>query len=826
MATLFFEGFDRATVLKKLDPNYWSTQYKNYPQYAFGGYTYTNETIFTNSYDTVYTYSSVNNGIEPRLVFNASTFSPQLGQTLTFNETYPGLGQMPGFLALTNIPINDEYNLEPITYLQMSGFPEISGSKSYFGMRCLGIETKHQDYWDEDYPLGRFGPKHPLLAFCSGNTTGLILNIVAISGNHLLPLRTNDPPNNIGRKISIGLEVEQHGGVSGVFDLNISDTVSDYRITPIYCNGLWYDFVTPSHIPTNSDYKLLTIATSPRGGSAKTVTSRWTHFEFEIDHANGAIKAKIEGVDALVENIDTDINREDWDISISISGFKYDNIRLFNRTHISGLVCGGHGFTWNNIEVFNTAYYYHGALTLYDDITLIDGAGPAPNYYVGYDSKILPLHPGHIGASPVLNKDSNVADGLLQWDTNAPSHRKALTSLDKDVSTISTSTSGAVNAIVYSNINTSVNLDGASSWRVSFNDGIGGIKVYNSARKNFLDASYINVVREPNPDVGFNPNLYIQAENNVIRNYIKDPKNINKFGNTTVSNVITLTNQSIDFTNSDSFIYIETPTLGSSPFTIESWVYLPTTGAMMLFDTVPINGIRGPYTSQSYNYSPNSADHFYSFSVHTSGIDLNMSGTTRFINRTLSFSTPLITGTWNHVAITRNVDENIICYLNGISGISYVVKEKYDSGFWVNFPELSEFHEPTGIYNKALKIPSASSPYNNLVVTTSAAMSLGAPQGYPALYPIWYTNIGRNGYIDQYRLIIGSSLYNNNFTPDSSTRLKRPDDYYVEFGPVHESTRSLYVVDQFYQMTNPATNQPWSSGDIVSSGLILGVKKL
>ena len=361
---------------------------------------------------------------------------------------------------------------------------------------------------------------------------------------------------------------------------------------------------------------------------------------------------------------------------------------------------------------------------------------------------------------------------------------------------------------------------------MSFNDGIGGIKVYNSARKNFLDASYVNVVREPDPDIGFNPNLYIQAENNVIKNYTKDPKDINKFGNTTVSNTVSLTNQSIDFTTPDSFIYVETPNLGSSPFTIESWVYLPTTGAMMLFDTVPINGIRGPYTSQSYGYSPNSADHFYSFSVHTSGIDLNMSGTTRFINRTLSFSTPLITGTWNHVAITRNVDENIICYLNGISGTSYVVKEKYDSGFWGNFPELSEFHEPTGIYNKALKIPSASSPYNNLVVTTSFVMNLGAPQGYPALYPIWYTNIGRNGYIDQYRLIIGSSLYNNNFTPDSSTRLKRPDDYYVEFGPVHESTRSLYVVDQFYQMTNPATNQPWSSGDIVSSGLILGVKKL
>jgi hypothetical protein len=736
--------------------------------------------------------------------------------SFNFFETYPGLGQMPGFLALTNIPINDRYNLEPISYLQISGFPDISGSKSYFGMRCLGIETKHQDYWNEGYPLGRFGPKHPLLAFCSGNTTGLILNIVAITGNHLLPLRTNDPVNNnIGRKISMGLEVEQHGGVSGIFDLNISDTISDYRITPIYCWGGWWDYGTAGyHIPTYSDYKLLTIATSPKRSSVGNVASRWTHFEFEIDHKRGVIKAKIEGVDALVENKDIDINREDWDISINISGFKYDNIRLFNRTHMTGLVCGGFGASWTDPDVLNTSYYYHGAVTLYDDITLIDGTGLAPNYYVGHDSKILPLHPGITGSNPVLNRDSNVADGLLQWETNAPSHRKALTSLDKDVSIISTSISGAVNAVVYSNINNSVKparMDGNdypadvnSLWRTNFNDGIGGIKVYNSARKNFLDAAYVNVVRETNPDNTFNPLLYIQAENNIIRDYSRENRNINKFGNTTISNTVTLTNQSIDFTTPDSFLYVATPNLGNSSFTIESWIYLPTTAAMMLFSTIPINGILGPFVHLGVdNNNAKWADQFYSFSVHTSGIDFNLrtyryvfqqgdyvtnlNDITSSVDRALLFPTPLVTGTWNHVAITRN-SNNITCYLNGISGTS------------------------------------TSFDYNLVVANTSYFRDgLGGSNG---LYPSWYTNIGRNGYIDQYRLTLNTSLYNSNFTPDSTTRLKRPDDYYVEFGPVHEVTRSLYVLDQFYQMTNPATNQPWSSGDIATSGLVLGVKKL
>jgi hypothetical protein len=317
----------------------------------------------------------------------------------------------------------------------------------------------------------------------------------------------------------------------------------------------------------------------------------------------------------------------------------------------------------------------------------------------------------------------------------------------------------------------------------------------------------------------------MQAENNIIRNYAKDAKNINRFGNTSVSNTITLTNQSIDFTIPDSFVYVETPNLGDSSFTIESWVYLTTTGAMMLFNKYPINNIRGPYTN-GYGYNASYADNFYSFSVHTSGIDLNMGGSTRFINRTLLFSSPLTTGTWNHVAITRNSNQNIICYLNGTSGTSYVVKEKYAASYPWGAPQFIEFQEPTGVYDKALKIPASSSLYNNLVVMYEGIWDAGQAQGYPSIYHNFYTNIGRNGYIDQYRLIMGSSLYNNNFTPDSSTRLKRPDDYYVEFGPVHQSTRSLYVVDQFYQMTNPATNQPWSSGDVITSGLILGVKKL
>ena len=43
MAILFFDGFDRCTITKRLDSNYWSfqpLQPVEYEKYAFGGYSY------------------------------------------------------------------------------------------------------------------------------------------------------------------------------------------------------------------------------------------------------------------------------------------------------------------------------------------------------------------------------------------------------------------------------------------------------------------------------------------------------------------------------------------------------------------------------------------------------------------------------------------------------------------------------------------------------------------------------------------------------------------------------------------------------------------
>ena len=129
MSTLFFDGFDRGTILKRLDNNYWSTQLRNYPQYAFGSFSYDHELVIdSNAYVKTYTAYSPNNGTLPINGYYVSISSYQPSVT----GDYPAFGQPPGFLALTNIPINESsFNLTPLSYLALSGFPDISGTKSF-----------------------------------------------------------------------------------------------------------------------------------------------------------------------------------------------------------------------------------------------------------------------------------------------------------------------------------------------------------------------------------------------------------------------------------------------------------------------------------------------------------------------------------------------------------------------------------------------------------------------------------------------------------------------------------------------------------------------
>jgi hypothetical protein len=870
MATLFFDGFDRATVLKKLDQHYWSTEYPTYPKYAFGGYTYDNNTISNNNstYYLTYTNYAVNNGTIPSGLLYRS-HDPGMSYQYEMSNRYPGFGQPPGFLAITNVPINNIYNLEPISYIQLSGFLPNTGTKSYFGMRCLGIENKHDNYLNEAYPLGRFGNKHPLVAFCSGNTTGLLLSIVKITGNHLLPLRVNDPSNNDeGPRISLGLQVEQNGGISGVFDLNISDAVANYRVTPLYIDPA-DGYSARGLIPTNNNFKILTIATDGKNGnpseraaaSYTSVISRWVHFEFEIDNISKTIQLKLESTDALVENTNTLINRGDWDIKIPISSFNFNNIRLFNRTYYKDLV-----LPEETSSVREKAYYYGlGKLLLYDDITLVNNVGNKPTYFLGHDSKVLPINPGF---NLSLANSGNVPDGLTQWSTNGSTYRRNLASLDQDTSVIYTDRSQAINAIAYSEYSnvgiilgdnyTNV-IDEGSRWRLRPNDAIGGLKVYNSARKNFLDSSFINVyqngITDPYRDTTI---LLIHAEENPVKDYSKYDNIIVHNNNAFLTNVSQFGNSGLAFTDNDSYLVIENNKHpGSDIFTLECWVqFTGQNDRIVLLDTkhrplsyvdssdiktrlawyrisctpdylqIERSTLRDPNISSDYGQPVFSND--YSRKIPASLI--------------LPFPTTASTGNWHHIALSKNLlfgtnSGWYTVFLDGQSGNTFKrinLPTSLDYSFLPG--SIGEF-TPTyggsysdenyttgilycgvsGVYQIPVDASGRYAPYRNL-----DANYLSKSNTYPQYN---YMYIGYSGLIDDFRYSLGVARYTENFAVPNAPFKAHPEDY-LEFGPVHNVDRSIYKTFQFYQMDNPATNMPWISGDIFTSGLLLGVKKL
>jgi hypothetical protein len=894
MATLFFDGFDRATFTKQLDPKYWSTEYNKpgYPRYAFGGYTYVNQTLAgmgnefgSQGLSMTYSTHSVNNGTIPSGTYYNGFFN-DVGWVQMISNSYPGFGTTPGFLALTNVPINDSNNLEFISYIQLSGFPPISGTRSYFGLRTLGIETKHLDYHNVSFPAGRFGNKHPFLAFCSGNFTGVLLSIVQITGDHLLPLKMYNPPSNTGIKRSIGLQVEQHNGISGVFDLNLSDTLPLYRITPLYTES------DTNAIPSlSNDCKILTIATDDTTRYQRNIIrgsdiiSRWTHFEFEFDHIDGGLKLKVEGSDALVENTDIYTDRDLWDIEIKISGFKYDNIRLFNRTYdknahyydIPTLQYNGRGPNVPYSPV-HAAYYARGQLTLFDDITLVDNTGNDPKYYLGPDAKVLPLTPGVQGLDFFGNNSINIAqnggisDGLREWTPSmAASDRRILLSMDKDASYIATDKKQSISTVIHSaaNLISVLQADSASYWRGQAGEAVGGLKIYNSARKNFLDSSFINVVETGIDDpYREHTTLLMHNEEDPVRDYSKYNHSIAKYNTVVHTTDHKFDTSGIAFysdSTKESFLIANTDRHPeNNAFTVESWVkFTGVNDTVVLMDTQP--RLLPEISTMTDNRN------WYRISCNPSSIKIenpivfDIPGTSsdtydweiapETSQLILPFSTVANTGEWHHIALVKaNPLPNTgqyIAYLNGVSGTTYQ-RLFYPSGyldgntfydsdnnsihghngnFAIWYPSKiisSDIIESPIFFSTEISYPyvsvdSMGLPFLNMVLFAGDGYFFGTHWYNKVPYPSIF--IGYSGIMDEYRYTKNVARYTANFDPPTS-KFKANYDDHMRFGPIHATDRSSYRLFQFYQMVNPGTNQPWTSGEIFTSGIRLGVEKL
>lgn len=682
MAILFFEGFDRCTITKDLDQNFWSfepQQPVEYEKYAFGGYSYDHSEI--NYGSDYYSYYTPNNAIQPSGTFKGNYISDTFGggeAVLASGNYYPGFGQPLGFLALNNLDITNSNLLAPLTYLQLSGFPLAQSGQSFLSARILGIETKDTNYADSDLP-GRFGNKHPLLAFCSGNTTGLLLNIVKVTGNHIGLVEN--------QKMTIGLEVEQLNGISGTFDLNISEDLSQYEIKSVYSDQEGFQ---------SGDLigRILTIDSDGDQNNEQSYKyspiSRWCHFQFGIIKTGiiPYIQVKIDDVDLLSIPIDDSITDKDlWEDKINISGFDYDNVRFFNRTYNGSINfketrLGSYGSIIYIGDQFISRYYMLGATTLIDDLIISDGSG-TPSTFLGSNAKVVPFTPGINGN---INNNGIIADGLTEWETNSNSYRTAFKNADGDDGKINTSTLDAITAVRYKNNNIRINYDPQSQWRQTLEDAVGGIKIYTQAKKQFLDSNYEIVIFSGLNDPNFIEKVEFIFNGDIEKDTAKDRSRnytLSEIGTVTANTGIVKFNNDPSIQFSDSYLKINENFLIKSTasnqaslksndlFSFESFVYFTGSDPLTLFGTHPPSAYANPFYTNAANYQ---------ITCTTGHIDY-----TYYINDTVTdnlrlfFPENLNTGEWHHIALSSfaaldNADRYLyplVCFANGVSGTSF-----------------------------------------------------------------------------------------------------------------------------------------------------------
>jgi hypothetical protein len=723
MATLFFEGFDKGIVFNKLDPNYWSSQYKLFPKYSFGGYLPYTKNVFANTWDFVgatYVYNSPNGGILP-LGQHTDGYSRYngYGSDNYAGTQYPEFGTPPGFLAFSNIDIDNFTNIEVPTYLQASGFPLPSGDTTYFSMRCLGLESRRRD--SSPYPH-----RHTFFSYNSGNIPQLTVNVVQVTGNSNLISLNNEYS-------TLALEIQQNDHTIGYFDLNISQTLTRYRIASVY----------------NSSNTILTIADTISSPVYASIRSRWSHLEFAIDQSTNpaTLSINLEDINLPVINNDIDVSRESWETSLPISGFDFNNLRFYNRTY-SSAISVGQDLNYYSVQptARYAAYYMFGQNLLLDDMALIDNVGE-PSYFLGSTARVISMIPGN-GS---LLDNNGITDGVLDWSTNSsaffrgnrggypegstPSHRKALLSLDNDDNAIEAINSGTIDAVSFTPFNYDVleqngniQSDIFSRWRTTFNDAVGGIKLYNSARKKYLDTKFVNIfVSGVNDTYENSVSLLLHGDILPVVDSTRTPKVITNNNTAVRGDNIKFGEGSLYFNNSSSYLTTSHSDLAQNQFTIECWAYFNSHNeSVALFERKPTN-------------LANTLSNYYSFYLNTSGVVFQRINN---CDKVLLFNQVMQTGVWNHVAVVRTPESDLCAYLNGVRNTTYKItncENKPNGSETYNYVSNDDYgpsfsRENQGSYNGKYSLffvngnnLVSSQPINDWPYTTSTNLKIGSP---------------------------------------------------------------------------------------------------
>lgn len=329
------------------------------------------------------------------------------------------------------------------TYLQLSGISGLPTSSGlYIAMRVIGF----------NYDVTQTFPyAQKLITFCSGNNETLSVEAICISGESSY---APDWSSSYSSTSGLGLRIVQGGVNKGLFDLRMP-TIQEWDIRR----------------PGNSDNYSFGIVRKTQNAANET---RFMHLEFYIQNT---------GLELRVEGIETKDTYSGSSGIISISSGLIDNIKLYNRKiNNSMLTYSSDGSILNIVQGQGEC----GGIIGYDDICIVTESGSSPNYWVGETCRIIPLKFNNsnnpYGWSVPYLQSRILNTGWTEYPYDYTTD--LLDIRDADNKYISASDSGSIYSM------RPMRQDTTASY---MQKDIGGLRIFNEARKVFLNTSFINV---------------------------------------------------------------------------------------------------------------------------------------------------------------------------------------------------------------------------------------------------------------------------------------------------------------------------------------------
>lgn len=383
-------------------------------------------------------FTQSNSGIQSTFLSSQSVEPP----TLSSLNTY-GYISISGAKNFTNPP-------QFQTHIQLSGISGINTSSGiYISFRVLGLN--HNVVTTTSFPHAQ-----KIISFDNGDTEYLTIEAIQVTGaSAYAPNWNSQYSNNTG----LALRVVQNSNNKVLYDLRIPG-ISDY------------DIVNPAN-------SLAFFSESPNlysfgiSRSTAQTQSRFVHFEFYIK--NTGLELRVEGVET----------KDTYSGSVGlmpIDSGNIDNIKFYNRNINTNMF---EFFLLGNQPTSNIYWGESAGNICYDDICIVSEDDTAPNYWVGETCRIVPL---------IFNASLNETDygrfGLPVslrnegWNVVSPDLNSHLMSRDGDNSFISSSESGNIYSVRPRRPDLTIPY---------MQKDIGGIRMFNEARKVFLNTSFINV---------------------------------------------------------------------------------------------------------------------------------------------------------------------------------------------------------------------------------------------------------------------------------------------------------------------------------------------